>query len=99
VDFSKEYLSDAIKKAKKMKLKNIEFIRKDMRKIDFKEEFDLVINMFTSFGYFDDKDNFTFLKKVRRALKKGGKFIIDVKNGVFIRENLSEKTGKLLEML
>ena len=96
VDFSKEYLSDAIKKAKKMKLINIEFIRKDMRKIDFKEEFDLVINMFTSFGYFDDKDNFTFLKKVHRALKKGGKFIIDVKNGVFIRENLSEKNWEIV---
>jgi len=95
VDFSKEYLSEAIKKAKRMKLKNIEFIRNDMRNIDFEGDFDLVINMFTSFGYFDDRDNFNFLKKVHRALKKDGKFIIDVKNGVFIRKNLSEKNWEI----
>jgi len=95
VDFSKEYLYDAIKQAKKLKLKNIEFIRNDMRNIDFEGDFDLVINMFTSFGYFDDRDNFNFLKKVHRALKKDGKFIIDVKNGVFIRKNLSEKNWEI----
>lgn len=95
VDYSKEYLKDALKNSKKIGLKNIIFLRKDMRKIEFKEEFNLVINMFTSFGYFDDEDNFNFLKKVYNSLKKGGKFIIDVKNGVFIRKNLTEKNWEI----
>jgi ubiquinone/menaquinone biosynthesis C-methylase UbiE len=96
LDYSKEYLEDAVKKAQKTGLKNITFVRKDMRKIDFREEFDLAINMFTSFGYFDDKDNYLFLKKIYRSLKKGGVFIIDIKNGVFRKNNLSEKNWDII---
>jgi len=32
----------------------LELIESDMRKIDFDPEFDVVINLFTSFGYFQD---------------------------------------------
>ncbi|BCX15760.1 MAG: methyltransferase type 11 [Candidatus Parcubacteria bacterium] len=81
VDYSDYFLRLAKKEAKKLKLKNVEFIKKDMRKIDFKNEFDLVINMFTSFGYFENEnDNILILKKVYQALKKKEYFIFDLDN-------------------
>ncbi len=56
---------------------NIGWIRSDMRDIDFEGEFDAVICMWGSFGYFDDRDNLLFLGRVARALKGGGKFLMD----------------------
>lgn len=50
VDYSDYFLKLAKREAKKLKLKNVKFIKKDMKKINFKNEFDLVINMFTSIG-------------------------------------------------
>jgi SAM-dependent methyltransferase len=84
VDYSKYFLSLAKEKAKELKIKNVRFLRKDIRKINFKEEFDLVINMFTSFGYFDNnEDNIKVLKNVYESLKRGGYFILDLENPNF----------------
>ena len=56
-----------------------------MRRLPFENEFDVVINMFTSFGYFEkESDNQKVLEGVSRALKPGGKFLIDVKNRDFL---------------
>jgi len=73
-----------IKKAKKdsatMGLK-IEFIKGDMRKLPFEQGFDAVVNMFTSFGYFDkENDDLKVLKGVYKALKKEGLFLLDLIN-------------------
>src|SRR5687768_11734730 len=41
--------------------------------------FDLVVNLFTSFGYFDDKDeDMKVLKNVYDSLRPDGTFLIDV---------------------
>ncbi len=58
----------------------IQFVHSDMREIPFEGEFDAVINMFTAFGYFDDEENQKVLDAVARALKPGGKFLIDLLN-------------------
>jgi len=50
----------------------------DMRKIGYKEEFDVVLNWYTSFGYFSDEENKLVLKNIYRALKPSGIFILDV---------------------
>lgn len=57
----------------------VEFHQGDMRKIPWTERFDAVINMFTAFGYFDDEaENQRVLHGVYRALKPGGKFLIEM---------------------
>lgn len=57
------------------------FIQADMRELDFHGEFDLVLNLFTAMGYFeDDKDDERFFAGVFRALKPGGKFLVDYLN-------------------
>jgi SAM-dependent methyltransferase len=58
---------------------DVDFRQGDMREIDFDAEFDAVVNLFTSFGYFDDEaDDRRVLERVARSLKPGGVFVIDV---------------------
>jgi Methylase involved in ubiquinone/menaquinone biosynthesis len=55
--------------------------RGDMREIPWTEEFDAVVSVFTSFGYFaDERENLRVLEGIRRALKPGGQVLIDVMN-------------------
>jgi SAM-dependent methyltransferase len=56
----------------------VEFHQGDMREIPWAGRFDAVINMFTAFGYFDDEaENQKVLHGVHRALKPGGRFLIE----------------------
>ena len=50
---------------------------KDMRDIEYAEDFDVVINWYTSFGYFPDEENKLVLRNVFRALKPKGILILD----------------------
>jgi SAM-dependent methyltransferase len=56
------------------------FIQADVRTIDFNQEFDHVLLLFTSFGYFKDDENQLVLENVRRALKPGGLFVFETHN-------------------
>lgn len=49
----------------------------DMRELDFEGEFDAVVNVFTSFGYYDDATDKDVLVRFRRALKPGGRLLIE----------------------
>jgi len=61
----------------------------DMREIPFKNEFDIVVNLFTSFGYFDDKaENTHVLKEIFDALKPGGTFVFDYLNPPYVLKKL-----------
>lgn len=61
----------------------------DMRHITHRNEFDLVINIFTSFGYFEkDSDNEKVIKIVSRALKPGGWFLLDFLNRDYLARNI-----------
>ncbi|MCX6804209.1 MAG: methyltransferase domain-containing protein [Candidatus Diapherotrites archaeon] len=76
VDLNSYELNTAIKEAAKQKVK-VNFVKECMLKVNYSEKFDLVINMFYSFGFFDnDLDNFTVLKNFYNALKKGGRFLM-----------------------
>ncbi len=79
VDITKGFLELAKKEAKSKGL-NVKYIHQDMRKIKFKNEFDRVILMFTSFGYFKHKENLKVLKKVFQTLKSNGMFSLDILN-------------------
>ncbi len=50
----------------------------DMRSIPFKQEYDAVINIFTSFGYFEQEaDNLLVLKQIHEVLKPDGLLLLD----------------------
>lgn len=79
VDITKGFLEVAKRGAAKRGVK-VKYIHDDMRKICFKEEFDRVLLLYTSFGYFEDGENFKVLKNISQALKPGGLFILDTIN-------------------
>ena len=52
---------------------------KDMRDIPYTDEFDAIINIFTSFGYLEsDEEDQKVLNGVGRALKPGGLFLMEL---------------------
>lgn len=86
-DFSRDYLREAAGRAKKNGV-SLRLLRGDMRRLAFREEFDAVVNLFTSFGYFlKFSDDIRVLKGVAAALRPGGSFLIDIINGAYVRKN------------
>lgn len=67
-----------------------DLIRADMRCLPFAAEaFDVVVNLFTSFGYFDsDEEHAGVVNSVSGLLGAGGWFVIDFLNADFVREGL-----------
>lgn len=88
VDLSKNLLNVARKNAEELKL-NLSFIHSDIRNFLHYEKFDLVVNLFTSFGYFKkDEENFVVFKKASEMLKPEGFFAFDYLNSEYLKENL-----------
>lgn len=57
----------------------LDFVLGDMRSIPYVACFDAVINMFTAFGYFrDEADNQGVLDGAARALKPGGRLVMEL---------------------
>ena len=55
----------------------VNFVQENMIDISYKNEFDTVINMFYSFGFFEtDEENEKVLQHFYEALKPGGKFLM-----------------------
>jgi len=65
-----------------------EFNIGDMREIQFSEQFDRIINWHNSFGYFEDDEIRQFAKSLQRALRPGGKLLVDQVNRERILKNL-----------
>ncbi len=87
VDRSEFLLSKAKAEAAKLNLE-IEFVLDDMRQFVRNHSFSLILNMFTSFGYFDDKeDDLTVLRNAYQSLNDGGALLIDA----FGKEPLARK--------
>jgi ubiquinone/menaquinone biosynthesis C-methylase UbiE len=56
----------------------VRWLQSDMRTIPFKNEFDAVINIFTSFGYLEDEDeDMRVLQQVQQALKPNGRLLLE----------------------
>ncbi|MEO5589723.1 MAG: class I SAM-dependent methyltransferase [Gemmatimonadaceae bacterium] len=66
------------------------FVRGDMRILPFQDEaFHLVVNLFTSFGYFeDDASHYEVVREVFRVTAVGGTFMLDFLNTAQLRKTL-----------
>lgn len=86
LDATSEYLAQARREAGHST--NPVFVKGDMRRLPFDGEFDAVVNLWTSFGYFEDPaDDLRALRGAARALKPGGLFLIDLVNGDWNRRH------------
>ena len=74
VDLSPAMLTEARRGGTKPRLT---FLRGDMRRLRYESEFDAVVNLYTSFGYFSPRENLDVLRRMARALRPGGRILID----------------------
>lgn len=59
---------------------SVDYVAGDMRELPWAGHFDRVVNWSTAFGYFDDVANRRVLSQVRRALRPGGRLVMDLNN-------------------
>lgn len=70
----------------------------DMRANYGEAKFDVILNLFTSFGYFENwEDNLLALQQVRKALKPGGYFLIDFLNVDLVKRKLNPTEVRNIE--
>ncbi len=77
IDLMPGFLDMARQDAQQRKV-DVVYRQGDMRHIDFHQEFDRVLLLFTAFGYFSDEGNLQVLVNVQKALKPGGLLVFDM---------------------
>ncbi|MBL8721802.1 MAG: methyltransferase domain-containing protein [Myxococcales bacterium] len=83
VDLSLAMLARAADEAAD-KQQRINFLQGDMRELTFEAAFDGVYCWGMTFGYFDDAKNAEVVAKIHRALRPGGRFLLDMSNRDFL---------------
>jgi D-alanine-D-alanine ligase len=91
-----------IRKAKNIALTeglNASFKEGDARKLPYQTDiFDLVMILGNSFGYFEStEDDLKILKEVFRILKPNGRFLIDVADGNYLRDNYNPRSWEWID--
>jgi SAM-dependent methyltransferase len=73
------YLVEKARERAKAENVEVEFVQQDMRDFRRPETFDLVLSMYHSFGYFDDKaDDLKVLRNIHDSLVPGGSIVMDI---------------------
>lgn len=94
IDSSDLYIKRAKEILVSSQLTDIKFEVKDMREDLGFELFDAIINIWSSFGYFEDNVNNKIMENFYRALKKGGILFIDIENRDYILKHFISETFK-----
>jgi SAM-dependent methyltransferase len=92
VDRTSYYLNMAKERAFEEGL-DIEWVLEDMLGFARPQAFDLVVSMFTSFGFFEkEDDDVKVLKNIRASLVPDGVLIMDVAGKEWVAENFEDTT-------
>jgi SAM-dependent methyltransferase len=89
----------SIRRARHYAGPNLTFLRRDMRRPFGAKAFDVVFNLFTSFGYFEEQaDHLKVARNIARALKPGGTLVLDYLNVQYaesrrVADELIERDG------
>jgi len=76
----------------------VPMVRADMRQLPFGAgRFDVVVNLFTSFGYFaDDAQHQGVITDAAALLRPGGAFVLDFFNAAAVREELVPREDRVV---
>lgn len=75
VDLAEEFIAEA--RANSRGVARLEWRLADMRQLPWPGEFDAAICVGNSFGYLEHEETLEFLRAVARALKPGGRFLLE----------------------
>lgn len=87
VDRTGAYLAVAREEAAREGL-DIQLVQEDVRELNLPADFDGAVNMYTSFGYFEEyNDDLRFAGNVRRLLRPGRRFLIQTEGKEIMARN------------
>jgi len=96
VDRTRYFLERARAQAKSARVR-IEWVRRDMRDFVRPGAFDAALSMFTSFGYFDAKDeDLLVLKNIVTSLRPGGSLLMEMAGKEILARTFHPTTSTLL---
>jgi SAM-dependent methyltransferase len=76
----------------------VEWVRSDMRDFVRENTFDLVLSLFTSIGYFEEKeDDLRVMGNMFRSLKPGGTCLVDINGKERVARQLQPLLGEIME--
>lgn len=88
---------DNIIKARKTESDNLKYMIHDMR-YPLNQKFDLILNLFTSFGYYEkDDDNISVINSIKSNLNSKGQAVIDFFNIDYVLDNLMKYEEKTVD--
>ena len=87
-----------IKKAKASKNQSLSFLQMEMID-DTNHKYDVIFNLFTSFGYVNHDYNLKTIKNIESQLKDDGTVIVDFMNTLFVKKNLVIEETKIIDDL
>ena len=97
VDLSTFLLSKARERARAEDV-DVEWEREDMRRFVRPERFDLALSLFTSFGYFESKeDDLKVLRNIHRSLRPGGALVMEIAGREALARRFHPTTSKELD--
>lgn len=92
VDATAGYLEIARERAENADVEPA-FVNEDMREFRQRESFDLVCNLYTSFGYFTDRDDDErTARNFHESLKPGGTLVMDLASKELLARDFEERT-------
>lgn len=73
---------------------DVDFVLSDLRNLEFENEFDLVLNLNDgAIGYLEsDEENLRTFEAISRALKPGGRNLIQLPNVLYAKERLPQRS-------
>ena len=96
-DLSKTLLQIA-QKNKLINNSKVKYFCSDIRNIPINKSFDVILNLFTSFGYFNsDEENFAIVEFASKNMMNGGCFVFDYLNPKYVENNLIESSERIIE--
>jgi SAM-dependent methyltransferase len=78
VDIAPSLIAHCRQKAAEAGAVTARFEQGDMRELAYEDEFDAILLLSGSFGFFDDATNRDVLARIARALRSGGRLLVDV---------------------
>lgn len=90
-----DYSTDLLRLAKAALPAHARLVRADMRNLPFANAFDVVLNFFTSFGYFQAREeNLSVLREMARVLRPRGRFFFDFFNAEHTQRYLNPRSER-----
>ena len=97
LDLSKHFIQKALELKHEFRDLKMNFVIGDMKDLSRLGIFDVIVNFFTSFGYFSDEENQQVLYQIVQHLGEEGKFFLDYLNPWQVKKSLVRQEVKIVQ--